>query len=161
MPVQEHPPLFWAGACARLTCNSCTHRYYYSALNPAAVVNSGDQLTVETATHQAGDDYDKMVKGDPAMEVGCPFGCSAVLTSLVGLSSAHFSISLLTVLHHIHVSWCLPASLSWVDTIAQQAYHVASATSSSLVLHFGCAAFPSPTCSVCHRRRSTCGRSRP
>jgi hypothetical protein len=49
------------------------HRYYFSALNPAAVVSSGDEIVVETATHQAGDDYDKMVRGDPAMEVGLFF----------------------------------------------------------------------------------------
>ena len=49
---------------------SRVRRYYFSALNPAAVINSGDEIVVETATHQAGDDYDKMVRGDPAMEVG-------------------------------------------------------------------------------------------
>ncbi len=31
-------------------------------------MNSGDEIVVEMATHQAGDDYDKMVRGDPAME---------------------------------------------------------------------------------------------
>ena len=39
-----------------------------SAVEPAAVVNSGDEITVEMATHHAGDDYDKMIKGDPGME---------------------------------------------------------------------------------------------
>ena len=38
------------------------------AEEPAAVVQSGDTITVETATQHAGDDYDKMVRGDPAME---------------------------------------------------------------------------------------------
>ncbi|BDA46692.1 probable formamidase C869.04 [Coccomyxa sp. Obi] len=42
--------------------------YFYGAEEPAAVVNSGDQITVEMATQHAGDDYDKMVRGDPAME---------------------------------------------------------------------------------------------
>lgn len=44
--------------------------YYYSALNPAAVVNSGDTIVVETSTQHGGDDYDKIVRGDPGMEVG-------------------------------------------------------------------------------------------
>lgn len=38
------------------------------AEEPAVVVQSGDTITVETATQHAGDDYDKMVKGDPGME---------------------------------------------------------------------------------------------
>ncbi|BDA46691.1 probable formamidase C869.04 [Coccomyxa sp. Obi] len=42
--------------------------YYYGAVEPAAVIMSGDTVTVEMATHHAGDDYDKMVNGDAGME---------------------------------------------------------------------------------------------
>lgn len=38
------------------------------AVGPAAVIMSGDTVTVEMATHHAGDDYEKMVKGDAGME---------------------------------------------------------------------------------------------
>ena len=31
-------------------------------------MNSGVEITVEMATQHAGDDYDKMIKGDPGME---------------------------------------------------------------------------------------------
>jgi hypothetical protein len=36
--------------------------------NPKLYVNSGDEVTVEMVTHMAGDYYDGMVKGDPALE---------------------------------------------------------------------------------------------
>eukprot|EP00877_Chromochloris_zofingiensis_P000674 jgi/Chrzof1/10607/Cz05g05010.t1 len=42
--------------------------YYYKNLKPNLVVSSGDTMTVEMLTHHGGDDYDKMVKGDKAME---------------------------------------------------------------------------------------------
>lgn len=38
------------------------------AVEPAAVVMSGDSIVVEMATHHAGDDVEKMIKGDSAME---------------------------------------------------------------------------------------------
>lgn len=46
----------------------CAHLLCSGAIEPAAVVMSGDEITVEMATHHAGDDFDKMVKGDPGME---------------------------------------------------------------------------------------------
>lgn len=39
-----------------------------SGLTPAVAVSSGDTITVEMITHHAGDDYDKMIRGDPGME---------------------------------------------------------------------------------------------
>lgn len=42
---------------------------YYDLTTPfVAHVRSGDLITVEVATHTAGNDYAKMIKGDPAME---------------------------------------------------------------------------------------------
>ncbi|WP_423820589.1 acetamidase/formamidase family protein [Salinisphaera sp. SPP-AMP-43] len=35
---------------------------------PALTVDSGDLATIEVLTHQAGDDYDRMIKGDSAVE---------------------------------------------------------------------------------------------
>ncbi|KAK9815846.1 hypothetical protein WJX72_010706 [[Myrmecia] bisecta] len=53
-----------------LLANSSTVHwgYFYSALEPAAVVNSGDEIFVEMVTHHAGDDPAKMIIGDPGME---------------------------------------------------------------------------------------------
>ncbi|GAX80784.1 hypothetical protein CEUSTIGMA_g8220.t1 [Chlamydomonas eustigma] len=42
--------------------------YYWNQNNPKLYVNSGDTVTVEMVTHMAGDYYDGMVKGDPALE---------------------------------------------------------------------------------------------
>eukprot|EP01024_Parvocaulis_polyphysoides_P034568 TRINITY_DN30620_c0_g1_i1.p1 TRINITY_DN30620_c0_g1~~TRINITY_DN30620_c0_g1_i1.p1 ORF type:complete len:492 (-),score=88.47 TRINITY_DN30620_c0_g1_i1:208-1683(-) len=42
--------------------------YFYDGLQPALVVKSGDEVFVEMLTHHAGDDYEKMIKGDPGME---------------------------------------------------------------------------------------------
>jgi acetamidase/formamidase len=45
------------------------HWGYFSRLvKPALVVKSGDRATIETLTHHAGDDYDRMIRGDAAAE---------------------------------------------------------------------------------------------
>jgi acetamidase/formamidase len=49
--------------------NETVHWGYFSkSLAPRLVVHSGDVVTVETLTHHAGDDLDRMVKGDPGAE---------------------------------------------------------------------------------------------
>jgi len=49
--------------------NETVHWGYFSkGLKPQAVVNSGDFVTLETLTHHANDDADRMVKGDPGAE---------------------------------------------------------------------------------------------
>eukprot|EP01023_Acetabularia_acetabulum_P044945 TRINITY_DN4541_c0_g1_i1.p1 TRINITY_DN4541_c0_g1~~TRINITY_DN4541_c0_g1_i1.p1 ORF type:complete len:404 (-),score=72.83 TRINITY_DN4541_c0_g1_i1:450-1661(-) len=42
--------------------------YVYDGLEAAMTVNSGEEFYVEMATHHAGDDYHKMVRGDAGME---------------------------------------------------------------------------------------------
>jgi acetamidase/formamidase len=42
--------------------------YFSKSLAPRLVVHTGDVVTVETLTHHAGDDIDRMVKGDPGAE---------------------------------------------------------------------------------------------
>ena len=42
--------------------------YFSKSLAPRLVIHSGDLVTVETLTHHAGDDLDRMVKGDPGAE---------------------------------------------------------------------------------------------
>jgi acetamidase/formamidase len=42
--------------------------YFSKTAKPIVEVNSGDLLTIETVTHQASDDYERMVKGDPGVE---------------------------------------------------------------------------------------------
>ncbi|GAB4813977.1 hypothetical protein N2152v2_001023 [Parachlorella kessleri] len=53
-----------------LTANSSTVHwgYFYEGATPALVVSSGDTVEVAMITHHAGDDYDKMIKGDPDLE---------------------------------------------------------------------------------------------
>ncbi len=49
--------------------NETVHWGYFSkSLTPQLVVQSGDVVTVETLTHHAADDLDRMVKGDPGAE---------------------------------------------------------------------------------------------
>ena len=42
--------------------------YYSKNLAPVISINSQDYVTLETITHHAGDDYDRMIAGDPAIE---------------------------------------------------------------------------------------------
>ena len=49
--------------------NETVHWGYFSKLEePIATIDSGDEITVEMATHHACDDWDKMVAGDEGME---------------------------------------------------------------------------------------------
>jgi acetamidase/formamidase len=42
--------------------------YFSKAVAPALTVRSGDRAMIETLTHHAGDDYDRMIAGDPGAE---------------------------------------------------------------------------------------------
>jgi acetamidase/formamidase len=42
--------------------------FFSKTLDPVLTIASGDEVIVEMATHHACDDYDKMIKGDAAME---------------------------------------------------------------------------------------------
>ena len=42
--------------------------YFSKAVTPALTLKSGDRATIETLTHHANDDYDRMVKDDPGAE---------------------------------------------------------------------------------------------
>lgn len=42
--------------------------YFSKTLKPLVEVESGDFVTIETLTHHAGDDLERMVKGDPGAE---------------------------------------------------------------------------------------------
>ena len=42
--------------------------YFSKSLKPLVEVDSGDFVTVETLTHHAGDDFDRMIKDDPGAE---------------------------------------------------------------------------------------------
>ena len=42
--------------------------YFSKSLAPRLVIHSGDLVTVETLTHHAADDWERMVKGDPGAE---------------------------------------------------------------------------------------------
>lgn len=42
--------------------------YFSKALKPKVEIDSGDFVTIEALTHHAGDDWERMVKGDPGVE---------------------------------------------------------------------------------------------
>jgi acetamidase/formamidase len=42
--------------------------YFSKSLTPLVEVESGDFVTIETVTHHAYDDYERMIKGDPGVE---------------------------------------------------------------------------------------------
>ena len=42
--------------------------YFSKNLKPQLEVESGDFVTIETLTHQASDDHERMIKGDPGAE---------------------------------------------------------------------------------------------
>jgi acetamidase/formamidase len=42
--------------------------YFSKSLKPQVEVESGDFVTIETVTHHAYDDFDRMIKGDPGVE---------------------------------------------------------------------------------------------
>ena len=42
--------------------------YFSRALRPVVEIDSGDFVTIETLTHHAYDDFDRMIKGDPGAE---------------------------------------------------------------------------------------------
>jgi len=42
--------------------------YFSKSLKPKVEINSGDFVTIESLTHHAYDDYDRMIKGDPGVE---------------------------------------------------------------------------------------------
>ena len=42
--------------------------YFSKVVAPSLVVKSGDRVTIETLTHHANDDYERMVAGDPGAE---------------------------------------------------------------------------------------------
>jgi acetamidase/formamidase len=42
--------------------------YFSKAVAPALTIRSGDRVTIETLTHHAGDDYERMIAGDPGAE---------------------------------------------------------------------------------------------
>jgi acetamidase/formamidase/AraC-like DNA-binding protein len=52
----------------RATSKTIHWGYLSKALAPVLTVNSGDVVTIETLTHHANDDYERMVKGDSGAE---------------------------------------------------------------------------------------------
>lgn len=42
--------------------------YFFNGVEPNLVASSGDTIDIELITHHAGDDFDKMIQGDPGVE---------------------------------------------------------------------------------------------
>lgn len=67
--LADAPPAGTAPQHYRIEADSTTVRWgNIGAGTPIITVKSGDYVTVETVTHHAGDDYERMVKGDPGVE---------------------------------------------------------------------------------------------
>ncbi|SAL73485.1 AraC family transcriptional regulator [Caballeronia udeis] len=52
----------------RATANTIHWGYFSHDLKPVLEVNNGDTVTIETLTHHAADDWERMVQGDPGAE---------------------------------------------------------------------------------------------
>jgi acetamidase/formamidase len=52
----------------RVTPETVHWGYFSKAVAPALVVRSGDHVTIETLTHHANDDHERMIAGDPGAE---------------------------------------------------------------------------------------------
>jgi acetamidase/formamidase len=52
----------------RVTPETVHWGYFSKAVEPALVVRSGDHVTIETLTHHANDDHERMIAGDPGAE---------------------------------------------------------------------------------------------
>ena len=54
------------GKCHFIPANVNTIQwgFFYKNLESVVKINSGDTCKIEVLTHHAGDDYDKMIKGD-------------------------------------------------------------------------------------------------
>jgi acetamidase/formamidase len=50
------------------TAKTVNWGYFSKTIKPALKINSGDIVTIETLTHHADDDYERMIKGDPGAE---------------------------------------------------------------------------------------------
>ena len=48
--------------------DTVTWGYFSYSQPPVVKINSGDFATIETLTHHSGDDYERMIKGDPGAE---------------------------------------------------------------------------------------------
>jgi hypothetical protein len=44
--------------------------YFSKVVAPSLTLRSGDRATIETLTHHANDDYERMIEGDPGAESG-------------------------------------------------------------------------------------------
>ena len=52
--------------------------YFSKTLEPVLTIDSGIEVTVEMATHHACDDWDRMIRGDAAMEAIYTWNASAM-----------------------------------------------------------------------------------
>lgn len=79
-------------------------------LRPQMVLKSGDTVTVEMLTHHAGDDYDKMIKGDKAMEAiyewGAKMGIDARGATGQGMDPARTGDWPTVRIHEVPVDVC-------------------------------------------------------
>ena len=67
--VDERASWYSEGSAYVAVSNETVHWGYFSKLlEPVVTIKSGEEVTLEMATHQACDDYDLMIKGDAGME---------------------------------------------------------------------------------------------
>lgn len=98
IPVPAQCSAAAGGASLVLAANASTVHwgYYYNGLEPNLVASSGDIVEMEMITHHAGDDYDKMIKGDPGMEDIYKWAASGQNTYMRGKSGTGDGVHVLT-----------------------------------------------------------------
>lgn len=70
--------------------------YFSKTIDPVISVTSGEEITVEMATHHACDDWDRMIKDDPGMEDVYTWGPDAVNEEFRGATGGGDGVHILT-----------------------------------------------------------------
>jgi acetamidase/formamidase len=102
---------------AKIEANSDTVAwgYFYEGLEPVLYVNSGEEVEVEMVTHHAGDDYEKLIAGDPGLEDIYNWTASGMNVQMRGASGKGDGVHVLT--GPIYVCGAEPGDVLQVDIL--------------------------------------------
>mmetsp|Transcript_776 Transcript_776/g.4819 ORF Transcript_776/g.4819 Transcript_776/m.4819 type:complete len:501 (-) Transcript_776:233-1735(-) len=89
--------------------------FTYKGLPPLATVTSGDTISVEMATHHAGDDPEKMVYGDPGMESIYKWDAEGMSVPHRGAQGTGDGVHILT--GPIHICGAEPGDVVQIDIL--------------------------------------------
>ena len=89
--------------------------YFSKTLEPVLTIDSGIEVTVEMATHHACDDWDRMIRGDAAMEAIYTWNASAMGETPRGASGMGDGVHILT--GPIYVNGAEPGDILKVEIL--------------------------------------------